>query len=210
MITLPLDVLLPFSIAAIALAWTPGPDNLFVLAQAAQHGRAAGLIITLGLCSGLVIHTSAVVFGLAAVLQTTPIALLAVQVAGALYLLYLAQGAWRAAAAPLQAAEARRTPLYALYGRGILMNATNPKVSLFFLAFLPQFADPTRGPLSAQFIQLGLVFIAATLLVFGTIALLAGTIGQWLTDTPRAQRAVNGVAACVFLGLAVRLLADLH
>ena len=86
------------------------------------------------------------------------------------------------------------------------MNATNPKVALFFLAFLPQFADPMRGALSAQMGQLGLVFIAATLLVFGGIALLAGTLGPWLARTPRAQRTTHRIAAGVFVALALRLI----
>lgn len=203
---LPFEVLLPFLAATIALALAPGPDNLFVLTQSVQHGRAAGWSITLGLCSGLVLHTSAVALGLATVLQKTPLALNAIQIAGALYLFYLALSAWRATDQALRAESEARPGFGALYRRGVLMNATNPKVSLFFLAFLPQFADPARGALSVQIAQLGLVFMAATLLVFGGIALLAGTVGQWLTRTPRAQRTINRMAACIFITLALRLI----
>ncbi len=200
------DVLLPFFAASIALALAPGPDNLFVLTQSAQHGRAAGIAITLGLCSGLLIHTSAVALGLAAILQAAPLALHIVQSIGAFYLLYLAWGAWRAAAQPLPTARSSVLSRFTLYRRGIVMNVTNPKVSLFFLAFLPQFADPERGALTGQVAALGAVFIAATLLVFGGIAVLAGTLGEHLRRMPGAQRTVNALAACVLAALALRLL----
>ena len=206
MYLLPLEVLLPFFAAAIAIALAPGPDNLFVLTQSLQHGRAAGWCITLGLCSGLILHTSAVALGLAAVLQKTPLALNAIQTAGALYLLYLAHSAWRATEQALHSASGASNRPGALYRRGVLMNATNPKIALFFLAFLPHFTDPTRGALSVQMGQLGLVFITATLIVFGGIALLAGTVGSWLARTPHAQRTIHRIAACIFVGLALRLL----
>ena len=203
------DVLWPFFAASTALALAPGPDNIFVLTHAAQHGRGAGIAITLGLCSGLILHTSAVALGLAAILQTAPLALQIVQFIGALYLLYLAWGAWRAAAQPLSATRGRLSR-FALYRRGVVMNVTNPKVLLFFLAFLPQFANPERGALTAQIAVLGAAFIAATLFVFGGIAVLAGTLGGWLSRMPSAQRAVNALAACVLASLALRLLFDLN
>ncbi len=206
MYLLPLEVLLSFFAAAIALALAPGPDNLFVLTQSLQHGRAAGWCITLGLCSGLVLHTSAVALGLAAVLQKTPLALNVIQSVGALYLLYLARSTWRAKEQALHSASETGVRFGALYRRGVFMNATNPKVALFFLAFLPQFTDPMRGALSVQMGLLGFVFITATLLVFGGIALLAGTVGAWLARTPHAQRTIHRIAACVFGALALRLL----
>ena len=152
------------------------------------------------------LHTSAVALGLAAVLQKTPLALNAIQSAVALYLLYLARSAWRAKKQALHSASETGVHLGALYRRGVSMNATNPKVALFFLAFLPQFTDPMRGALSVQIGQLGFVFITATLLVFGGIALLAGTVSAWLACTPHAQRTIHRIAACVFGGLALRLL----
>ena len=85
------------------------------------------------------------------------------------------------------------------------MNVTNPKVSIFFLAFLPQFADPQRGPISMQIIALGGVFIASTILVFGAIALIGGALGEWLNRSAGAQRAMNWIAGTVFVGLALKL-----
>ncbi len=206
---IPPDVLWPFFAASIALALAPGPDNIFVLTHAAQHGRAAGIAVTLGLCSGLVLHTSAVALGLAAILQAAPLALQIVQSIGGLYLLYLAWGAWRAVAQPLSTTRSGLSR-FALYRRGVVMNVTNPKVSLFFIAFLPQFANPERGALAVQIAALGATFIAATLLVFGGIAVLAGALGGWLSRMPGAQRTVNALAACVLAALALRLLFALN
>jgi len=85
------------------------------------------------------------------------------------------------------------------------MNLTNPKISIFFLAFLPQFADPQRGPISLQLVALGIIFIFVTILVFGTIALIGGALGDWLNRSERAQRTLNRVAGTVFIGLALKL-----
>ena len=203
---IPAENLLVFFAASVVLALAPGPDNLFVLAQAAQHGRAAGLFVTLGLCAGLLVHTAAVALGLAALLQTTPFAFYAIKLVGALYLLYLAWQAWSASAQKAERGVAPVLGRLALYRRGIFMNITNPKVSIFFLAFLPQFADPLRGSLGVQLGLLGGVFIAATWWVFGSIALLAGVLGQQLQRSVRWQRAINKGAAVIFVVLALKLL----
>ncbi|MBS1186996.1 MAG: threonine transporter RhtB [Burkholderiaceae bacterium] len=202
---IPLDTLAAFFIASIVLALVPGPDNIFVLTQSALRGRAAGLLVMLGLCTGLIVHTAAVALGVAAIFQASAIAFTALKLAGAAYLLYLAWLSFRANAEEIRG-EARETLSGAqLYRRGIIMNITNPKVSIFFLAFLPQFADPARGSLTPQMLLLGLVFIASTILVFGGIALAAGTLGQWLGKSARAQRVMNRIASFVFVALAIRL-----
>lgn len=203
---IPPETLTVFFAAAVALALAPGPDNLFVLTQGALHGRRAGWLVTLGLCTGLVVHTAAVSLGVAALLKASPVAFTALTVAGALYLLWLAWGAWRAGAMRLDGGAPPAQPPGALYARGIVMNATNPKVAIFFLAFLPQFADPARGPVALQIVLLGAVFGVATLLVFGAIAWAAGFVGEWLRQRPGAQVAMNRIAALIFVGLALRLL----
>ena len=138
------DTTLSFFAASVLLALAPGPDNVFVLLHAAQHGRRAGMLVVLGLCSGLLVHTAAVALGLAAVLAASATAFTVVKLCGAAYLLWLAWGAWHA---PVGMGEAGRTLAMAAgatYARGVVMNVTNPKVAIFFLAFLPQFVDP-RG-----------------------------------------------------------------
>ncbi len=202
---IPVEALCTFALASLLLALAPGPDNLFVLTQSALGGRLAGLAVTVGLCSGLLVHTGAVACGVAAIFQVSALAFTALKLVGAAYLLYLAWQAWRAPAAPLASGGVPVLELGRLYRRGILMNVTNPKVSIFFLAFLPQFADPARGPLWIQIGLLGGIFIVATILVFGGIACLAGSLGLWLRRRPGVQQLMNRLAGLVFLGLALKL-----
>lgn len=198
-------ILLMFFTTSVLLALSPGPDNLFVMTQAAQQGRKAGLLVTLGLCTGLLFHTAAVTFGLAALFKASALAFTVLKFAGAGYLLYLAGQAFRAGTIAGPATVADRLNAAVLYRRGIIMNITNPKVSIFFLAFLPQFADPAKGQLSAQFLLLGGVFIIATLLVFGTISILAGVFGEHFRKSAFAQKILNRAAAGIFAGLALKL-----
>lgn len=198
------DVLLAFFGISVLLCLTPGPDNVFVLLQSALHGRRAGLSVVLGLCTGLLVHTSAVALGLAALVAASETAFTVLKLAGAAYLLWLAWQSFRAPAGPLvghtEAPGLRRMLL-----RGVAMNLSNPKVTIFFLAFLPQFVDRGRGGTGEQVLWLGAVFIAATLLTFGAIAVSAASFGHLLQRSVRAQRALNWAAGLVFAGLAVRL-----
>ncbi|HEY7746345.1 MAG TPA: LysE family translocator [Desulfuromonadales bacterium] len=202
---LPIETLAAFFAASVLLALAPGPDNIFVLTQSALRGKGSGLIVTLGLCTGLVVHTTAVALGVAYIFQASALAFTALKLFGAGYLLYLAWQAFRAAATNIQGARNDELSLGKLYRRGIIMNVTNPKVSIFFLAFLPQFADPARGSLTPQLLLLGGVFILATILIFGGIALLAGTLGEWLNHSERTQRIMNRLVGSIFVGLALKL-----
>ena len=154
---IPFETLTVFIAAAVALGFAPGPDNIFVLTQSALYGRKAGIVVTLGLCTGLLVHTAAVAFGVAVLFQTSELAFTALKLIGAAYLLYLAWGAFRAGKSNLETGEteAKGVRLTHLYLRGIIMNITNPKVAIFFLAFLPQFADPSRGSLTLQLLLVG-------------------------------------------------------
>ncbi len=200
-----LSTLVMFSSASVLLALAPGPDNIFVLTQSALKGKLVGLVVTMGLCTGLLVHTSAVVLGAAVIFQTSALAFHALKYIGAGYLLYLAWHAFRAGATRVDSQQAQEISLWRYYVRGIIMNVTNPKVSIFFLAFLPQFTTPGRGSLSLQLIVLGLLFIVATFVVFGAISLLAATLGQLLAKSDRLQILLNRVAGTVFVGLALKL-----
>jgi threonine/homoserine/homoserine lactone efflux protein len=210
MTLIPIETAAGFFAAAVLLALAPGPDNLFVLMQSAMRGRAAGLLVVLGLCSGLLVHTTAVALGLATLFATSALAFNLLKAAGALYLVWLAWQAWNAGAADAATATAAAPSAAQLYRRGIVMNVTNPKVSIFFLAFLPQFVAAERGSVGQQVLALGALFMIATLLVFGAIALAAGTLRDLLLRSPRAQVAMNRVAAIVFVALAARLALARH
>ncbi|MTI15727.1 LysE family translocator [Rhodobacteraceae bacterium RKSG542] len=202
---LPFDTALAFFSVSILLALSPGPDNIFVLTQSAMYGRTSGFAVTLGLCTGVVVHTLAVALGVAAIFQTSALAFNILKVLGAAYLVYLAWGAFNAKPASLGSKEAAQLSLPSLYRRGVIMNITNPKVSIFFLSFLPQFVSVNNGPLLPQFLSLGALFIVSALIIFGTIALLAGTLGEALSRSPRIQTIINRLSAVVFVGLAIKL-----
>ncbi|MBV5326187.1 MAG: LysE family translocator [Chlorobium sp.] len=198
-------VLFMFFVSSVVLSLSPGPDNLFVMAQSARNGRLAGMMVTLGLCTGLVLHTLAVAFGLAALVAASAVAFTVLKFAGAAYLLFLA---WKAFHADVEkdSSDVSQVERGKLYRRGIVMNISNPKVSLFFLAFLPQFADPKNGPLVPQLLFLGAIFIVAALLVFSLLSFVAGGAGARFRRSAKARRVVNRIAGTIFAGFALKLL----
>ena len=208
------DAMMAFFVAALLLGIAPGPDNIFVLTQSALFGAGAGMVTTLGLVTGLCVHTTAVALGVAAIFQTSALAFTLLKTAGAGYLLWLAWLSFRAGASTAKIAQGQdggpvgaAFPGYmALYRRGIVMNVTNPKVSLFFLAFLPQFCDPARGSVAVQVLILGALFMLATIVVFWTVAALGGRLAVWFNRSQRGQIIMQRVAGCVFVAMAAALL----
>jgi threonine/homoserine/homoserine lactone efflux protein len=207
-----LDSLAVFFSAALLLALAPGPDNLFVLTLSLNHGRFAGLQVVAGLCSGLLFHTLIVVTGIAALLDSSPTAIDLLKIPGACYLLYLAWGYWRPAkgsgststSTSTSTAQTRQTP-GKLYLRGLIMNISNPKVALFFLAFLPQFVFPGKGEFHTQVIMLGLLFMLATIVVFGGIALVAGSYSRSIAASPGRALWLGRITGLVLAALALNL-----
>ena len=202
---LPLDTLLTFVGAATLLSWAPGPDNLFVLTQSALGGRAVGVFVTLGLCTGLIVHTIAVALGVAAIFQTSQFAFDALKIIGAGYLVYIAYKSFRAKPQELRTAGSTDVNMMNMYMRGIVMNVTNPKVAIFFLAFLPQFTSPDSGNMAVQMMMLGGIFILCAFVSFILISVLAGALSDWLRRSQRGQLWLNRLAGVVFIGLAFRL-----
>lgn len=201
------EVSAAFFVTALLLGASPGPDIIFVLTQSALHGVRAGLATTLGLATGLCLQTLAVALGLAAIIAALPLAFNIIRFLGAAYLCWLAWLALRAR--PDKAGlggKGGQESMGRLYGRGVIMNITNPKVTVFFLAFLPQFCDPERGAMPLQICWLGLLFIIATLIVFSIAARLGGGLAKRFNDSPGAQLWLNRLAAAVFIALALALL----
>ena len=203
---IPISILAVFFSVSILLALAPGPDNIFVLTQSAIRGRLAGWVITLGLCTGLIGHTLLVSSGVAVIFKASPLVFTSLKLIGGAYLLYLAFLAFRASATKLSPPDNGGASLFQLYRRGIIMNITNPKVSIFFISFLPQFADPERGSVMLQIVTLGFVFMISALLVFGMISLFAGSLGGRLQQSPKTQNIMNRIAAIVYMTLAVKLI----
>jgi threonine/homoserine/homoserine lactone efflux protein len=200
-----IETLLLFVTASTLLAFVPGPDNLFVLTQSMSGGAKNGIYITLGLCSGLLFHTTAVAIGIAAIFQTSILAFNILKYIGAAYLLYLAFMSFKSNSQDKLKADIHKLTPFKLYKRGIIMNVTNPKVSIFFLAFLPQFTNPNNSNVTLQIFTLGAIFMLCALLIFSSIALLAGKLGTWFNRSPNAQNILNKTAGTIFAALAIKL-----
>ena len=144
-----INTIVMFCTASVLLALAPGPDNLYVMSQSMLKGRSAGIMITLGLGTGLIGHTTAVALGVAVLFQTSSVAFMVLKFAGAAYLLYLAWKSFSASKGTLQMQKGTEANSWYLYRRGVIMNITNPKVSIFFLAFSAPVFKPFEGVYSA-------------------------------------------------------------
>ena len=204
---LPLETLIAFFTTSVLLAIIPGPDNIFVLTQSIFQGKKSGLIIMLGLCTGLIFHTLAVILGVAVIFQTSIFAFTILKIIGAMYLLYLAWQIFKAGNQKIDTKNNNANIDYKkLYYRGIIMNITNPKVSIFFLAFLPQFTNPNLGSIPLQMLLLGILFLIAALLGFSLIALYSAKLGKIINKSDKSQKILNKLVSLVFVALAIKLI----
>jgi threonine/homoserine/homoserine lactone efflux protein len=193
-----------FLAAGLALNLTPGPDMLYVAARGASEGRAAGIVSALGIGVGTLVHIALVAAGLAALLAAVPIAHLALRLGGAAYLVYLGVRALRATPGSGGATELAPAPLGVIFRQGVITNVLNPKVALFFLAFLPQFVDPSRGHPALQVVALGLLFDLSGTLVNLLVALGSSRVAARLRSG-RSARLIQRVTGTVFIALGARL-----
>ena len=200
--------LLSFTATAMLLTFAPGPDVMYLLAKSLHDGTRSGLTLALGLACGCFFHTTLVMVGVAAFIQSSPAAFSALMYAGAAYLLYLAWGAFRAPASNLSvSSETDAYDKWALWRRGLLMNAMNPKVLLFFLALLPQFIDPAAAlSPSVQIGILGGIFAVQAVFCFSLIAVCAGKIRDKILHIRNFSLIMNRVEAALLTLIAVSLL----
>lgn len=197
--------ILLFMTATLALNLTPGPDVLYVLANSARHGVRGGMFAALGISGGIVFHTCIAAFGIAALLLAHRWAFDALRIAGALYLIWLGIAAWRDTGTH-EISTASDASLGQIFRRGLLTNVLNPKVALFFLAFLPQFADPARGSVTLQVLVFGALFIVSGTIVNVVYAWAGGALSAALRRDIRWQRRLNRISGSILLLLGGRLL----
>lgn len=208
-VLLGLPQLAAFLAAAILVTLAPGPDNLLVLSLGMARGRKSGVAFGLGCALGCLNHTLLAALGVSALIAASPRTFTALKIAGGLYLVWLGIQAIRHAR-PLQAQDAKPAPAQTpgrLFVKGLVANAINPKVILFFLAFLPQFVDSQRGHFAWQIAQLGVVFTLQAVLVFGAIGWFAGSVGERLARRPVVGTWLDRAAGGIFVTLGLRLLA---
>lgn len=191
--------------ASWALIIAPGPDMLYVITRGISQGRSAGLVSAAGVTVGLLVHTLAAALGLAAILRTSAIAFTIVKYVGAAYLVYLGIKSLRDKSALVPDDDREPMKVRSMFVQGILSNVVNPKVALFFLAFLPQFVDSGAGHVTQQMLLLGVMFALFTWLVFSILGYFAGHFGGWLASKSNAAARLRWVTGSVMIALGVRL-----
>jgi threonine/homoserine/homoserine lactone efflux protein len=197
--------MLTFVLASLALLIAPGPNVVFIITQAITHGRKAGLMCVLGGVTGMLVLTVAVALGLTGLLAASPLAFNAVKWGGAAYLVYIGIRTLLDKNAITFDTTVERSSLRRLYSQGLITALLNPKLAIFFAAFLPQFVQPAAGSIALQLLSLGLTFAALGLCSDSAYALLAGTFGAWLKRQPLAARVLGWVSGITFIGLGARL-----
>jgi threonine/homoserine/homoserine lactone efflux protein len=195
---------LTFLIAALALNLAPGPDMLYVIGRSVGQGRKAGIVSSLGVFVGCWVHILAAAFGIAALLRSSPVAFNVVRYAGAAYLIYLGIK-MLAQKTDLTSQQLKTESLGAIFRQGAITNMLNPKVAIFFLAFLPQFIDARRGSVALQIVLLGLIFNIGGTLVNLAVAYAGGTLGELLRRNQSIARLQRRFTGLIFVGLGLRL-----
>ncbi|PYS51509.1 MAG: RhtB family transporter [Acidobacteria bacterium] len=190
-----------FISVTVALVFMPGPNTLYIIARSINQGRRAGVVSSLGVQMGSLIHIAAAALGLSALLLSSALAFGVVKYAGAAYLIYLGVKTLLTKEKAVQAREVQKTSLSRVFYQGVVVNLLNPKTALFFLAFLPQFIVPARGRVWMQIISLGAILVLFGTLSDMTYALAAGSIGNWLRGNLKFLRAQRYFAGSIYLGL---------
>lgn len=201
------EVLWAFVGATAALAILPGPDNIYVLVQGMVHGRQYGLATTAGLMTGCLLHTTLLAFGVSAIIRESDRLFFVIKLFGAIYLFYLAIKALMANNT-LEIAQTGvpKKSLGQLFRQGFIMNVLNPKVTLFFLAFFPAFLFSKKLNSIVQFYTLGVLFILVSFLIFGLIAILAGSISKYLQGNPKTGMVLKWMQIVVFVSIGLYIL----
>ena len=194
-----------FLLAVLALFLSPGPNMAFVLSHGVAHGPRGGFAAAIGISAADLVHTLFAATGVTALVEAWPPSFDVLRYAGALYLVWLAVQALRSGGLRM-GAQAQPAGFGRIVRMALLNNLVNPKALLFFMVFLPQFVDPSRGSVPLQLVQLGVVLSMAALAFNTLLGACSGQIGRWLHSRPGAARFQSGLLAAVMLGLAVRLL----
>lgn len=205
MMTLP--QILSFLLTAVLITASPGPDNLLVLSMGISKGRLQGIAFGLGCAFGCLSHTLLAVLGVSALIAASPVAFSILKWVGGAYLIWLGVQAIRKAGRvnlPTNSGVPNES-LQSLFFQGVVANAINPKVVLFFLSFLPQFVVADQGHVGMQLGALGLIFTVQAAVIFATLGFFAGTIGRWMVRTPSAGIWLDRIAGTIFVGLGVRM-----
>ena len=188
-----------FAVASILLAITPGPDMIYIATRSIAQGRSAGVVSALGVHTGILIHTLAATLGLSALIAASAIAFSTVKYAGAAYLIYLGIQTFSSKSERLEVRSITKSKLSEVFYQGLYVNLLNPKVILFFLAFLPQFVDPSRGNVKLQLMSLGILLVVVTIPIDIGVGLAGGQLGIWLRARQGIQQATKWITGTIYI-----------
>lgn len=201
-----LESLLVFAPVSLLLILAPGPDNILVLTRGITMGRQAAMLSAAGASVGLVCHSILAAAGLSAIVQQSSAAFAIVRYVGAAYLLVLGVRSLISRGEKIQTGS-QVPPIgpRRIFVQGLLSNVLNPKIAIFFLAYLPQFTSPSSDPLPLQLMTLGLVFAMLTWAIFTALAWFSGVAGDWIRQRPAMPLVIDRLTGIVFIGLGIRL-----
>ena len=194
-----------FLTASLVVIVAPGPDNILVLTRGISQGRKAAMASAAGASLGLVCHSLFAAAGLSALLAQSAFAFAVVKYAGAAYLIYLGAKTLLSGEGFAVSGEDRAIRLRSVFAQGVASNVMNPKIAVFFLAYLPQFADPATGSMAPQLLLLGLAFALITWLIFSVLGYFSGSLGDLLGRRPRLSNVLRWFTGGVFIALGLRL-----
>ncbi|WP_291804884.1 LysE family translocator [Lutibacter sp.] len=200
------EILISFIGASMLLTIMPGPDIIYVLVQSITNGKKFGIATSLGLVSGIIIHTTLVAFGVSAIIKQSESLFFGIKLFGALYLFYIAYQTFKSDEELLLTTKAAKKGLLKLFKQGFIMNVLNPKVSIFFLAFFPGFLYSSAQSTIIQFYVLGGLFMLQALFIFSMVSVLSGSFAVYLKNHPRFNSNIKWFKILVFVGIAFFIL----
>lgn len=206
-----IEILIAFTLAALLMNISPGPSNLYVMARSIAQGNQGGIVATLGLAVGSLVHVAATVLGLSAIFKHSPMLYTIIKLLGAAYLLYLGYSYWKTSNEKHPEAKVERTkakPLEKVFYESVIVEVTNPKTALFFLAFLPQFVVLESGPVATQLFIFGIIVTISAIPCDILVALFSSKVANWLVKNEKAQVIQERVSGSILLGMSAYIIAD--
>ena len=204
---LDLNIIIPFLSASILLTLMPGPDIIYVIMQSITNGKKYGIVTALGLVSGIMIHTTLIAFGVAAVINQSEILFLIIKLFGAFYLFYLAWKVYKSSnSMNFESNQIQKRSLKELYKQGFIMNVLNPKVAIFFLAFFPGFIVESKGGITLQIYILGLIFMIQAFVIFSLVSITSAKLTIFLRQNKKFEKIVKWIQIFVFIAIGIYIL----
>lgn len=201
------NIIIPFLTASILLTLMPGPDIIYVIVQSITNGKKYGIITALGLVSGILVHTTLIAFGIAAIISQSEILFFIIKLFGAFYLFYLAFDVYKNSNTLLvESDQIQKKSLIELYKQGFIMNVLNPKVAIFFLAFFPAFVVESKGNITLQIYSLGLLFMIQAFIIFSVVSITSAKLTTFFRNNQKFEKSIKWIQIIIFIAIGIYIL----